>query len=159
MKSKTLFSAVGFGCILALSVPLSLSGCKKADTLAGATTLGDVRAVHADVRIGEHLVQGRERLSDGQRLLTGPEGRARVRLDDGTLVAVDANTALAVHGHTLELESGRVFVQGGPAAHTDVTLGKVSTTVSSSAVAFERRGAASKIYCAQGEVALREAGG
>ena len=71
------------------------------------------------------------RISDGDQVKTGPDGRARVRLDDGTLVAVDARTTFALKGNRLTLETGRIFVQGGRAARTEVTLGSASTTVSS----------------------------
>lgn len=135
-------------------------GCKRERTTEPVVyTVGDVRAVHADVRIGERTVQGEQRIGDGERLTTGPEGRARVRLDDGTLIAVDVSTTFALHGKGLTLESGRLFVQGGPMARAEVTSGDVSTTVSGGAVAFERRGAMNTIYCAQGELVLRSQGG
>ncbi len=151
------FALVGliFGSTVAI-----FAGCKRAETTAPAVaTVGDVRAVHADVRIGERAVQGEQRIEDGDRLTTGPEGRARVRLDDGTLIAVDASTTFSLKGKALTLESGRLFVQGGPVARTEVTVGDISTTVSSSAVAFERRGATNTIYCAQGELVLRAKNG
>ncbi len=146
--------------LLALPALTAVVGCKRAKTTETVViTVGDVRAVHADVRIGDHTVQGEQRLSDGDRLSTGPEGRARVRLDDGTLIAVDASTTFSLKGKGLTLESGRLFVQGGPVARAEVTSGDVTTTVSSSAAAFERRGPVNKIYCAQGELVLRSQGG
>src|SRR5262245_32845898 len=123
-------------------------------------TLGDVHVAHAEVKIGEREIRGHARLSDGDAVATGPDGRARVRLDDGTLVVVDVSTAFTLNGTKLALDSGRLFVQGGAASRTEVTMGKASTTVSSSAVAFERRAgsASNKIYCAQGELVVNVAG-
>lgn len=117
-------------------------------------TVGDIRAVHAEVTVSGRPTQGERRLSDGDSVATGPDGRARVRLDDGTLVAIDGATRFTLHGNRLSLETGRLFVQGGPLARTEVALGNATTLVSSSAVAFESKGEAAKIYCAQGELVV-----
>ncbi len=122
------------------------------------STVADVFAVHAEVRVGDAEVRGERRISDGDRVTTGPAGRARLRLDDGTIVAVDGSTRLSLSGSRLLLESGRIFVQGGRAAVTTVSLENASTTVASSAVAFERKTGASKIYCANGELLLSAIG-
>src|SRR4051812_14081211 len=121
-------------------------------------TVGDIRAVHADVTVSKRSVRGEQRLSDGDSVATGPDGRARLRLDDGTIVAVDAATRFTLHGSKLELETGRVFVQGGVAARTEVTLRGASTTVASSAAAFDSRARNATVYCAQGELMLKAFG-
>ncbi|HYP97225.1 MAG TPA: FecR domain-containing protein [Polyangiaceae bacterium] len=121
-------------------------------------TVGDIQAVHTEVTVSKRPVQGEQRLSDGDSVATGPDGRARLRLDDGTIVAVDAATRFTLHGSKLELESGRVFVQGGAAARTEVTLRGASTTVASSAAAFDSQSPQAKVYCAQGELMLNAAG-
>ena len=51
-----------------------------------ALTVGDVRAMHAEVWAGDREVRGSDRLSDGDTVKTGPDGRAKVKLDDGTLL-------------------------------------------------------------------------
>jgi len=121
-------------------------------------TVGDIRAVHADVTASKRPVQGEQRLSDGDSVATGPDGRARLRLDDGTIVAVDGATRFTLHGSKLELETGRVFVQGGVAARTEVTLRGASTTVAASAAAFDSKDQKATVYCAQGELMLNVAG-
>lgn len=121
-------------------------------------TVGDLLAVHAEVRIADTPVQGLRRISDGDTISTGPEGRARVRLDDGTIVAVDKSTHFTLNQHRLNLETGRVFVQGGPRAVTEVALAGAKTTVASSAVAFEAAEAGDKIYCANGELVVAASG-
>jgi Flp pilus assembly protein TadD len=124
-------------------------------------TTADIRAMHADVHVGTREVRGETRLADGDHVTTGPDGRARVRLDDGTLVVVGGSTELELHEAGITLDHGRLFVQGGAAAHTAVTLGGATTTVSSSAAAFETgasTGAPGKIYCARGELVVSAAG-
>lgn len=121
-------------------------------------TIGDVQAVHAELKVGDRTIQGSERVSDGDRVSTGTEGRARLRLDDGTLVAIDRSTRFQLAKNRLLLEAGRLFVQGGPTAVTQVSVSGASTSVASSAVAFEAAGAGAKIYCASGELVVTAAG-
>jgi hypothetical protein len=124
-------------------------------------TTGDIRAMHAGVTVGAREVRGDARLVDGDAVKTAPDGRARVRLDDGTLVVVDGSTELKLEGGRVTLQRGRLFVQGGAASHAEVVVGSATTTVSSSAAAFDSGpgGAApAKIYCARGELSLSAAG-
>jgi tetratricopeptide (TPR) repeat protein len=138
------------------SAALALLACKgPGPAPAVAVTVGDVYAIHADVTVSARDVLGEGRLSDGDTLRTGPDGRARVRLDDGTLVAVAQETTFTLRGQRLELGAGRVYVLGNSMARTEVALGSVSTTVSSSAAAFEASAASTRVYCAQGELLLR----
>ena len=126
-----------------------------------AFTMADIRAMHAEVRVGDREVRGEARLADGDHVTTGPDGRARVRLDDGTLVVVGGSTELELHDARITLDRGRLFVQGGAASHTAVTLGDATTTVSSSAAAFDTgatAGAPGHIYCARGELVVSAGG-
>ena len=159
MKTFEIWSRAALGSLLLLLPVLSpaLVSCKGTQAPL-VFTVGDIRAVHADVTVGKRPVQGEQRLSDGDSVATGPDGRARLRLDDGTIVAVDAATRFTLHGSKLELETGRVFVQGGVAARTEVTLRGASTTVASSAAAFDSNGQKATVYCAQGELMLTASG-
>jgi tetratricopeptide (TPR) repeat protein len=123
-------------------------------------TTADIRAMHADVRIGDREVRGAARLADGDHVTTGPDGRARVRLDDGTLVVVDGSTDFTLRAAGITLDHGRLFVQGGAISHTEVVLGGATTTVSSSAAAFDAGSerAPGTIYCARGELVVTAAG-
>lgn len=126
-----------------------------------AATTGDLRAMHAGVTVGGREVRGDARLLDGDAVKTAADGRARARLDDGTLVVVDGSTELALSGGRVTLARGRIFVQGGVASHAEVVLGGATTTVSSSAAAFDAGagGAApAKVYCARGELSVGTAG-
>ncbi len=132
---------------------LMLSHGTSSTSTRAIVTIGDIRTVHADVQVAGHGVLGAARLSDGDAIVTGPSGRARVRLDDGTLVVVDAATELRLGANGLNLQHGRLYVQGGVSAKTQVAIGALATTVSSSAAAFEKR-AKTQIYCAQGELVV-----
>src|SRR6478736_2290911 len=150
--------AIRLPTLLATLVVSALVSCRERPQALLVFTVGDIQAVHTEVTVGKRPVQGEQRLSDGDSVATGPDGRARLRLDDGTIVAVDAATRFTLHGSKLELESGRVFVQGGAAARTEVTLRGASTTVASSAAAFDSQSPQAKVYCAQGELMLNAAG-
>jgi tetratricopeptide (TPR) repeat protein len=140
--------------------PVGLTGCgKKPDASTRASiTVGDVHAVHAEVKIADREVRGRARVSDGDRVTTGPDGRARLRLDDGTLVVIGSATSFTLRGPRLTLEAGKLFVQGQAGSRTELVLGDVGATVAKSSVALERSAKGVKIYCAQGELVVTAGG-
>jgi hypothetical protein len=120
------------------------------------TTVGDIRSLHAEVRVAGREVRGDARLRDGDEVTTAPGGRARMRLDDGTVVIVDGNAALTLRGSRLTLAKGRVFVQALAASRTEVAVKDTVTTVVSSAAAFDE--GAAKVYCARGELVVGSSG-
>lgn len=122
------------------------------------TTVGDLRTLHAEVTVGDREVRGDARLRDGDRVTTAPGGRARVRLDDGTTVLVDGAADFSLHGQRIALARGRLFVQAGATARTEVAVKDTVATVVSSAAAFDA-GDPAKIYCARGELVLAGAAG
>jgi tetratricopeptide (TPR) repeat protein len=120
-----------------------------------ATTFGDLRVNHAEVQVRGREVRGQARLVRGDEIKTGPTGRAQVRLDDGTQVVVDGDTTLVLDGTVLRLVKGRLFVQAGAAAQTQVAFAGAKTTVVTSAAAFEANSETSgKVYCARGELVV-----
>ena len=124
-------------------------------------TVGDVRAMHAEVWAGGREVRGSARLSDGDSVKTGPDGRATVKLDDGALVVIDRSTELGLRGGRITLVHGRLFVRAGATSRTEVAVDAASTTMSSTAAAFEKAAGgagASTIYCAQGELVVSSGG-
>jgi tetratricopeptide (TPR) repeat protein len=146
---------------LALGLGLAAApatGCKRQAPEQAVYTVGDVQAVHSELRVGGREIRGSARLRDGDDVATGADGRARLRLDDGALVVVDSATRLSLRGTRLTLESGRLFVQGATNSRVEIALGAATTAVSSSAVAFERKAGADKIYCAQGDLVVTFAG-
>ena len=127
------------------------------------TTVGDLRALHAEVLVRGAEVRGSARLRDGDEIKTGAGGRARVRLDDGTIVIVDGDATLTLKGARLTLARGRVFVQAGAAGRTEIAMRDSLTRVVSSAAAFDAGDAGdakspAKAYCARGELVLTAAG-
>jgi tetratricopeptide (TPR) repeat protein len=146
--------------LLALLVVLAGAGavavrCSKGrDVVRVVETVADVRAVHAEVFVGDREIRGEERLSDGDRIRTGDHGRARVRIDDGSIVAVGEKTSFSLAGKRLTLERGRLFVSGSASARTEVALGDALIAVAASSVSFERVGGEDRVYCAEGELVL-----
>jgi hypothetical protein len=136
-------------------------GGTRVDIGAVKTTVGDLRSLHAEVLVRGQEVRGNARLRDGDDVRTGNGGRARMRLDDGTLVIVDGDAELTLKGERLTLARGRIFVQAGSTSRTEVALRDAVTAVVSSAAAFDAdegsRGAP-KVYCARGELVLTAGG-
>ncbi len=157
---------------VSLCFALGAVGCKP-KLRAPIVTIGDLHAVHTDVLL-QHTgdtaasiggdaratnVHGRARICDGDRIQTGDDGRARLRLDDGTIVAVDRSSSLELKSGTLTLLAGRVFVQAGSEAITQVSLGDAVGAVSSSAIAFAvGSDGAAAVTVANGELVLNRAG-
>ncbi len=120
------------------------------------TTVGDLQTLHAEVLVRGREVRGSARLHDGDDLKTAPGGRARLRLDDGTVVIVDGGAELTLKSQRLTLLRGRIFVQAGAASSTEVAMRDAITRVVSSSAAFEAAEGtkAAKAYCARGELVL-----
>lgn len=125
------------------------------------TTVGDLRSLHAEVFVRGAEVRGNVRLRDGDDVKTSPGGRARLRLDDGTIVIADGSAELTLRGTRLTLAHGRIFVQAGAASRTEVAIAGALASVVSTAAAFDAdegpRGAP-KAYCARGELVLGVSG-
>ncbi|HSO31375.1 MAG TPA: FecR domain-containing protein, partial [Labilithrix sp.] len=132
-------------------------GGQTVDIGAVKTTVGDLRSLHAEVLVRGREVRGSARLRDGDDVKTAPGGRARIRLDDGTVVVVDGSTEITLRGQRVALTKGRLFVQAGAASRTEVAIRDAVATVVSAAAAFDAdegaRGAP-KVYCARGELVL-----
>ena len=118
------------------------------------TTLGEIQAVHPEVRVAGNEVRGIRRFGRADRVTTGPDGRARARLDDGTTLVLDRGTAFAVSDRGVTLEAGRIFVQGAVGARSEVTAGEITVLVGASTVAVDRTDA-SRFYCVSGEAIAR----
>jgi tetratricopeptide (TPR) repeat protein len=126
------------------------------------TTVADLQSLHAEVLVRGHEIRGHARLLDGDEVKTAPGGRARLRLDDGTIVIVDGGAELTLRGARITLARGRIFVQAGASSRTEVALhrGESIATVVSSAVAFDAGDGKSvqTAYCARGELVLTTKG-
>jgi hypothetical protein len=72
-----------------------------------SATLADLKPVHAGVSVGGERVQWLRRVALGDKLVTDADGRARLRLDDGTSAVLDRNTTLVMTAKGFRLEQGR----------------------------------------------------
>ena len=133
---------------------------RQAPGLGLPTTIADLQAVHADVLLRGAPVRGVARASARDTVETGPDGRARLRLDDGTQIVLDRATKLTLDATGASLETGRIFVLGAPGARTEIDAGGAKALITNATAAIDRRGAgAVKIYAPNEEISIREAGG
>jgi tetratricopeptide (TPR) repeat protein len=101
------------------------------------------------------------RLSVGDIVSTDNDGRARLRLDDGTSLVIDRDTNLKLTATGLDLEYGRIFVQGALGARTEVNVGGAIAIVSGANTGIERTKAkpsSAKLYAATEEITVRASG-
>lgn len=150
--------------LIALCVlSLASCGCARVDAANGSSTLiatlADVQAVHHTVSLreaggGERAILGSARVGLGDHIVTSEQGRARVQLDDGTLLVLDGDSHIVLNAGGAQLEQGRLFVESPARAQTKITLGSLSTVVTGASVSFRSTNEASSVYCAQGELVL-----
>jgi tetratricopeptide (TPR) repeat protein len=122
------------------------------------TTLGEVQAVHASVKVAGSEVRGVRRFGEGEALVTGDNGRGRARLDDGTSVVMDRGTRLSANAAGVTLQAGRIFVQGAPGAHTEVRAAGATAIVATSTLAVDMTPDGASFFCASGEVMVHALG-
>ena len=156
-RPEVIIGAITLGVVTTVALVTTERGNGAVAIGALETTVGDLRSLHADVTIRGKSMAGDARLRDGDDVKTGPGGRARMRLDDGTVVIVDGSTELTLAGQKIALAKGRVFVQAGAASRTEVTIKDTTATVVSSAAAFDA-GEKASVYCARGEINLSTGG-
>ena len=104
-------------------------------------TVGDLVVTVGEVGVAGKPVTGSHRIADGETLVTGPSGRARLTLDDGAIVALHGSTELSLSKGEITIASGRAFVQARQRASVAVRWGNASTRVVESSVAFDRSAA------------------
>jgi tetratricopeptide (TPR) repeat protein len=125
-------------------------------------TVADLQAVHAGVLASGAPVRKIQRLSSGDTVETDADGRARLRLDDGTTLVLDRATKLVLRDKGLVVEQGRVFVQGALGARTEIDLGGATAIISGANAGIERPKDAkdgARVYVATAEITMRAAGG
>ena len=122
-------------------------------------TLGEVQAIHAEVRVGGSDVLGVRRYGRGDRITTDKDGRGRARLDYGTRASSSTDRRRSSRSITAASRSkrGASSWEGAPGARSEVTVGDITVLVGTSAVAFDRTDTTG-FYCASGEVVARAFG-
>ncbi len=118
-------------------------------------TVADLSAVHPGVTAAGAPVRRVQRLSRGDVVETDAEGRARLRLDDGTAAVIDRSTKFTINEGGIALERGRVFLQGAAGARAAIDLGGATAIVSGTDAGIERAGDGAKVYAPSGELTVR----
>jgi Mg-chelatase subunit ChlD len=147
------------GLVVALSTALILAAESGAETPRSVVaTFGDLKPVHAGVTVQGARVGGLRRLALGDRVVTDADGRARLRLDDGTTAVVDRSTRVRLDGKGLALESGRLHVTSPLGAHPELVLGALTVLLSGATAGLDHRGDKVSVYAADGELTVRALG-
>lgn len=124
-----------------------------------AATLGDLKPVHAGVTVGGARAQWLRRVGLGDRIATDADGRARLRLDDGTSVVLDRETSLVLTAQGFRLERGRAHVTSPTGSRPVIDLADLAVLLSGSSAGLELRGERLAVFSADGELTLRDKDG
>jgi Flp pilus assembly protein TadD len=122
-------------------------------------TVAEVQTVHPALSVDGQDVRGVRRLPVGSKVATGPDGRARARLDDGTTVVIDRGTEMTITETGSQLEKGRLFVKSGPDAKTELDIAGAKVFVAGATAALSHRDGKATVFCAAGEMTVRAASG
>jgi tetratricopeptide (TPR) repeat protein/Mg-chelatase subunit ChlD len=120
-----------------------------------AATLADLKPIHAGVSVDGARVQWLRRVSLDDKVVTDADGRARLRLDDGTSAVLDRDTTLVVTAKGFRLEQGRAHLISPTGSHPLIELGGMSVLLSGSSAGLERRGDKISAFSADGELTVR----
>ncbi len=120
-----------------------------------AATLADLKPVHAGVTVGGQTVQWLRRVTLDDKLVTDADGRARLRLDDGTGAVLDRSTSLVITAKGFRLEQGRVHLTSPNGAHPIIDLGGLTVLSSGGSAGLERRGDRTSVFSADSELTVR----
>ena len=149
------------GLLFVLAAGLMLMGRAFHQTSASAltATLADLKPVHAGVTVGGQSVQWLRRVTLDDKLVTDADGRARLRLDDGTGAVLDRNTSLVITVKGFRLEQGRVHLTSPSGAHPIIDLGGMTVLSSGGSAGLERRGKRTSVFSADSELTVRGSDG
>lgn len=120
-----------------------------------SATLADLKPVHAGVSVGGQSVHWLRRVALGDKLVTDADGRARLRLDDGTSAVLDRNTSLVITPKGFRLEQGRAHLVSPTGAHPHIELGGLTVLASGGSVGLELRGERTSVFSADSELTVR----
>jgi tetratricopeptide (TPR) repeat protein len=145
--------------LLAMAASLVIGGRScSSQRVQLASTVADLKPVHAGVTVSGERVQWLRRVGLGDRLATDQEGRARLRLDDGTTAVLDRDTSLVLTAKGFRLEQGRAHITSPTGSHPELQLADLTVLISGSSAALELRGERQSVFSADGELTLRSKG-
>jgi tetratricopeptide (TPR) repeat protein len=121
-------------------------------------TVADLEAVHSEVTTPAGAVRGAARLTAGDFVHTDADGRARIRLDDGTSAIVDRETKLTLRDAGMTLEAGRLFVMAASDARAEISIGSAKVLVTAANAGFQKQPDGAEIYAANAELVVSVAG-
>ena len=148
---------IGVMCALALGVIVSARACTRPTASELHATVADLSPVHAGVNVGAKSVSSLTRLVAGDRVNSDPDGRARIRLDDGTTCIVDRNTRLLVGASgSLTLDEGRLFVQSPAAVKSEISLAGLTVRLSGGSAGLENHAGTASVYAADTELSVQQ---
>jgi hypothetical protein len=142
--------------LFAISAGLILMGRAFHHTQSSLTaTLADLKPVHAGVSVGGERVQWLRRVALGDKLVTDADGRARLRLDDGTGAVLDRSTTLVITEKGFRLEQGRAHLTSPSGSHPVIELGAMTVLLSGGSAGLELRGEKTSVFSADTELTVR----
>lgn len=121
-------------------------------------TVAEVQAVHADVRIQGKTIQETTRVAVGNTIETSEDGRGRIRLDNGTNVVLDRSTRITLTAEGLQLDRGRIMIQGTAGANTSLQAAGATVLLSNAVIAASIEDKGARFYCPSGEATVRKDG-
>ncbi len=136
-----------------------ISGC--GTKAVSGPTVADLQPVHVGVTVNGTTARVLRRVPEGGVVETADDGRARVRLDDGTSIVVAGNTKLVLSAGKAKLERGRLFVLGAEGARTEIAAGDAVLVIAGANAAIRKLpedGGKVVVYAASGEVTVRAGG-
>jgi tetratricopeptide (TPR) repeat protein len=157
MSGRMHYTAIGLLVVAAVAVAVGAvwSGRNRA-SFGVRATVAEVQPVHAPVSVDGKEVRAIRRVGAGGAIETGADGRGRARLDDGTTLVIDRASRFRVMDGGIDLAEGRLFVQVPSTARTKLSVGVQTAIASGAALALERHGVVSKVFCASGEVTVQD---
>ena len=114
-----------------------------------------MKPVHAGVMVGGESVQWLRRVSLNERVTTDADGRARLRLDDGTAAVLDRNTTLVITAKGFRLEQGRAHLTSPSGSHPQIELGGMLVLPSGGSAGLELRAQKISVFSADSELTVR----
>ncbi len=155
MTRVNLYGLLGILIIALAAVGLWKLSVAAAPTVDVRATIAEVQTVHPELSVDGQGVRGVRRLPVGSRVTTGNDGRARARLDDGTTIVIDRASDLTITEAGLRLDKGRLFVQSGPGAKTQLDVAGSKAFLAGASAALGVAEGKGTVFCASGELTVR----